>query len=93
MKRILLVMIVSLSLSGCATAKNVATLLVANKLGIPAASKEVAAKDEPNRLIARDHSTCGVSIDRWRRVQVGDEVVCSWSGLDSALETARPRAR
>jgi hypothetical protein len=41
--------------------------------------KEVADKEPPATLRARDGSGCRVSADRYARTEIGDHVVCVWS--------------
>ena len=40
--------------------------------------KRVAAKQDPNVLLAEDGTSCPVTADRYRDVSVGDHVVCMW---------------
>jgi hypothetical protein len=42
------------------------------------ARKMVAAKREPNHLVATDGSSCATSGSRFTRVQPGDRVWCVW---------------
>jgi hypothetical protein len=42
------------------------------------ARKLVAAKREPNHLVATDGSTCATSDSRFARVERGDRVWCLW---------------
>jgi hypothetical protein len=43
------------------------------------ASRKVNGKEEPNRLIAADRSSCTVSADKFREVSIGESVFCAWS--------------
>ena len=40
--------------------------------------KRVAAKEEPNLLLAHDGTSCPVTAERYRDVAVGEHVVCVW---------------
>jgi hypothetical protein len=42
-------------------------------------SKAIAAKVEPNQLVAVDQSSCVVSKDRWEKAKVGEFHFCAWS--------------
>jgi hypothetical protein len=40
--------------------------------------KRVITKQEPDLLIAEDATSCRVSAERYRDVEVGDEELCGW---------------
>ena len=60
--------------------------------GVPAATatvagasrKRVDGKESPATLVAVDRSRCTVPADRFRDIQVGDDVVCAWTATDRA---------
>lgn len=41
-------------------------------------SKRVTGKQDPNLLLADDGTSCPVTADRYRDVQVGKYAVCAW---------------
>jgi len=40
--------------------------------------KRVTGKQEPNLLLADDGTSCAVTADRYRDVQIGKYAVCAW---------------
>src|SRR5688500_1452210 len=40
--------------------------------------KRVTGKQEPNLLLADDGTSCTVTADRYREVQIGKYAVCAW---------------
>lgn len=40
--------------------------------------KRVTAKQDPNLLIAEDRTSCPVTAERYRDVDVGDHELCAW---------------
>ncbi len=40
--------------------------------------KRVTGKQEPNILLAEDGTSCPVTADRFRKVQLGKHEVCAW---------------
>ncbi|MGH7677673.1 MAG: hypothetical protein ACRENU_04340 [Gemmatimonadaceae bacterium] len=42
-------------------------------------NKPVSAKEDPNRLIAKDRSSCTVSEKKYRETNLGESVYCAWS--------------
>jgi hypothetical protein len=40
--------------------------------------KRVTGKQEPNLLLADDGTSCAVTADRYREVQLGKYAVCAW---------------
>jgi hypothetical protein len=45
---------------------------------MPVFRKRVEGKEDPSILIARDKTRCSVSEDRYRKIKVGDNVMCAW---------------
>ena len=41
-------------------------------------AKRVTGKQEPNLLLADDGTSCAVTVDRYRDVQLGKYAVCAW---------------
>jgi len=40
--------------------------------------KRVVSKQEPDTLVAEDGTTCRVSADRYRDVEIGRDELCTW---------------
>jgi hypothetical protein len=45
---------------------------------MPVFRKRVEAKEDPSILIARDKTRCSVNEERYRKIKVGDNVMCAW---------------
>jgi hypothetical protein len=44
--------------------------------------KRVSSKDPPQRVFAADGSSCVVTPERFREIEIGDAVLCVWTLTD-----------
>ncbi len=62
---------------------------IGEEVGHPISRRRVAAKREPNELIAFDGSMCTVSVDLFDSSRIGDSILCNWRGGPADRDTVR----